>query len=81
MHLCAVSSHCVSHRDLLYRVFDSFDGNFSLQLNDKGVSEEADPSIIWNTGYWADLEFSNSYIEKLGGFEDRKGKGPQSEVS
>lgn len=65
-----------SHSDLLYRVFDSFDGNFSLQLNDKGVSEDADPSIVQDAGYWAERDLANSYIEKLGGFEDRKGKGP-----
>ncbi|KAG9013177.1 hypothetical protein FRB90_006149 [Tulasnella sp. 427] len=61
--------------DLLYRVFESFDGNFSLQLKDKGVTEDTDPSVIRDAGYWAERHFSHAYIEKLGGFEDRKGTG------
>ncbi|KAG8930347.1 hypothetical protein FRC01_002908 [Tulasnella sp. 417] len=59
--------------DLLYRVFESFDGNFSLQLNDKGVTEAADPSIIGDSGYWVEESFSHQYLEALGGFEDRRG--------
>ncbi|KAG9010849.1 hypothetical protein FRB90_007598 [Tulasnella sp. 427] len=60
--------------DLLYRVFYSFDGNFSLQLNDKGVTEDVDPSTIGDAGHWVERAKSLEYIEKLGGFEDQKGK-------
>lgn len=66
-------------RDLLYRVFESFDGNFSLQLNDKGVTEAADPSIIGDGGYWVEESFSHKYLTALGGFEDRKGKSKKKD--
>lgn len=54
-----------AHRDLLYRRFESFDGNFSLQLNDKGVSESVDPSIIGDAGYWVPLDDSHRYLAAL----------------
>ncbi|KAG8937602.1 hypothetical protein FRC00_003551 [Tulasnella sp. 408] len=51
--------------ELLYTVFEAFDGNFSLQLNNKGVSEVVDPSIIGDAGYWVQQAESTQYITAL----------------
>ncbi|KIO27389.1 hypothetical protein M407DRAFT_73231 [Tulasnella calospora MUT 4182] len=51
--------------DLLYRVFEAFDGNFSLQLNNKGVTESVDPSIIGDAGYWVGLADGEQYLTAL----------------
>ncbi|KAG9040408.1 hypothetical protein FS837_000682, partial [Tulasnella sp. UAMH 9824] len=51
--------------ELLYTVFEAFDGNFSLQLNNKGVSEAVDPSIIGDAGYWVQEEEGIQYLTTL----------------
>ncbi|KAG8932305.1 hypothetical protein FRC01_014618 [Tulasnella sp. 417] len=62
---CPIPGVNIPEMELLYTVFEAFDGNFSLQLNNKGVSEVVDPSIIGDAGYWVRQTDGIQYLAAL----------------
>lgn len=57
----------LSHRELLYRVFDAMDGNFSMQLYNKGVSETEDPCMYGDRAYYVEKKKTDDYLKAVEG--------------